>query len=1028
MRFLLSLAAILCLSTGTLFSADSTATEYKVGSYLFGALRAREIGPAVMGGRVSAMDVVSSDRRIIWVGAAGGGVWKSVDNGTSFDPVFDKYTQSIGSIAIDQKRPDTVWVGTGEPWVRNSVSVGTGIYKTTNGGDDWKLMGLEKSERIGKIIIDPRSPDTVYAAVLGHLWNANEERGLYKTEDGGETWEKILYIDENTGCTDIAIDPQEPDIIYAAMWQFRREPYFFTSGGPGSGLHKSTDGGKTWTKLTKGLPTGELGRIAIAVAPSRPSLLYAVVESEKTALYRSEDLGETWIRKSDAQAVNGRPFYFGLIVVDPQDYNRIYKPATMLSISRDGGETFTTSFGGVHPDHHALWIDPNDPNYVLTGTDGGIYISFDRAGSFRFLNNLPISQFYHVSCDQQQPYNIYGGLQDNGQWMGPSQSPGGIEGKDWQSIGFGDGFYTFADPTDNNVVFWEYQGGKIYRKDMKTGEQKNIQPQPGGNDPDYRFNWDTPIALSPNNPGTIYIGSQFLFRSSDRGDSWERISGDLTTNDPKKQRQEESGGLTVDNTTAENHCTIFAIAESPLDGNVIWVGTDDGNVQVTENGGGSWKNVVGNIDGLPKATWCSSIEPSHFDRATAYAAFDGHQTGDMTPYLFRTTDMGRTWESLSNDSLIGYCHVIREDLENPNLLFAGTEFGLFASVDGGRQWVHYKEDFPKVSIRDLVIQPDESDLVIGTHGRGIYIIDDISPLRQITPEVLASDVYIFDAEPYVMRSRGGGMQFSGSAEFVGDNPSEVAKIAYYLKKRHLFGDMKFEIFDSEGKLVKTLPGSKRKGINRIDWQMRLKPPKVPPAKTLAYQALEGPLAAEGVYTVKMTKGKSTYTGRIELAADPNSPHSAEDRALQHKTVMRLYRMQERLAYVAEAIKDARDQANDRAEKLKKKDGLRKELEKFSDKLTDLHETLVITEEVQGIPGVEKLREKVVNLYGNVIGYWGKPTDDQLKRIPVLDGKIDEAKNKFETITADLENLNTKLEKKKLDKITLLTREEFDKRD
>jgi len=511
MRFVLSLAVVLCLFSGALFAADTTSTDYTVGTWLFGALKARAIGPAVMGGRIAAMDVVSSDRRIIWVGAASGGVWKTSNGGTTFDPVFDEYTQSIGSIAIDQARPDTVWVGTGEPWVRNSVSVGTGIYKTTNGGDEWQLMGLDESERVGEIIIDPRSPDTVYAAVLGHLWDANEQRGLYKTEDGGESWEKILYIDENTGCTDIAIDPQEPDIIYASMWQYRREPYFFTSGGPGSGLHKSTDGGKTWMKLTDGLPEGELGRIAIAIAPSRPSVLYAVVESEKTALYRSEDLGQTWVKKNDASAVNGRPFYFSLIIVDPQDYDRVYKPATMLSISRDGGETFTTSFGGVHPDHHAMWIDPDDPNYVLTGTDGGIYVSFDRAMTFRFLNNLPISQFYQISCDQQRPYNIYGGLQDNGQWFGPSQSPGGIENRDWQSIGFGDGFHVYADPTDNDIVYWELQGGQLYRKDMTTGEQKDIQPQPGENEPDYRFNWNAPIAMSPTNPGVIYFGAQFLF-------------------------------------------------------------------------------------------------------------------------------------------------------------------------------------------------------------------------------------------------------------------------------------------------------------------------------------------------------------------------------------------------------------------------------------------------------------------------------------------------------------------------------------
>ncbi|MFH2055365.1 MAG: glycosyl hydrolase, partial [bacterium] len=609
--------SLILLLFPAMLPAQTDSTELpELGSYVFGALRARDIGPAVMGGRISAIDVVNENPTTIYVGAASGGIWKSTDGGVEFEPIFDKYPQSIGAIRIDQARPDTGWVGTGEPWVRNSVSVGAGVYRTTDGGRNWEFMGLENTERIGDIVIDPQDPATIYVAALGHLWNGNQDRGLYKTTDAGTTWEKILYVDENTGCTDIAIDPEEPEIIYAAFWEFRRQPWGFHSGGPGSALYKSIDAGATWSKLTKGLPTGELGRIAVAVAPSRPSVLYAVVEAEKTGFYRSQDLGETWERREGYDSnVESRPFYFSLLLVDPTDYNRVYKPATYMAATSDGGQTFSepVSLSGVHPDLHALWINPNNSRHLILGTDGGIYESDNRGLSWRFINNLPVAQFYHVSCDNAEPYNVYGGLQDNGSWLGPSSSPGGIENRDWQNLGGGDGFHVFADPTDSTVVYWQYQGGNLFRKDLKTGENKDIEPLPGIGEPEYRWNWNSAMALSPTDPRRVYVGSQFLHRTADRGDTWVKLSGDLTTNDPKKQRQRQSGGLTIDNTTAENHCTIFTIGESPLDPTLIWVGTDDGNLQVTQNDGTSWSNVVGNIEGLPKNTWCSSVAASHHD-------------------------------------------------------------------------------------------------------------------------------------------------------------------------------------------------------------------------------------------------------------------------------------------------------------------------------------------------------------------------------------------------------------------------------
>jgi len=1000
----------------------------EIGPHVFGSVRARSIGPAVTSGRVAALDAVIANPRIIYVGAAGGGVWRSRNGGVNFSPVFDDHNQCIGAVAIDQAHPDTVWVGTGEPWVRNSVSVGDGIYKTTDGGDKWENMGLAETERIGKIIVHPTEPDVVYVAALGHLWDANEQRGLFRTRDGGETWERILYVDENTGCTDIAVDPQEPDILYAAMWQFRRSPDFFTSGGPGSGLYKSTDGGETWRELTEGLPTGELGRIALGLAPSRPSVIYAVVESEKTALFRSDDLGESWRRVCDNPNVKDRPFYFSLLVVDPTDHDRLYKPSTGLSVSRDGGETFSGAGGWVHVDYHALWINPSDPNHMICGNDGGVYITRNRGRGWRHAGNLPLSQFYRVTCDDGEPYRVYGGLQDNGSWCAPSRSPGGIENADWENLGGGDGFCVQVDRSDPDIVYWEWQGGNISRRHMSTGESRDIKPLPDPGEPDLRFNWNTPIALSPTDPARLYVGSQYLHRSLDMGESWQRLSGDLTTNDPQKQRQEESGGLTVDNTTAENHCTIFAICESPLDKQVIWVGTDDGNVQVTEDDGQSWRKVSGGIAGLPDGTWVSFIEASRHDRNTAFATFDGHRTGDRQPHVYVTCDLGHSWRSITTDEVKGHAHVIRQDPQNADLLFLGTESGLFITLDGGLHWARFEEDLPPVSVRDMMIQERESDLILGTHGRGIFIIDDITPLRQLTREVLAADVTLLESPPAILRTPRYKQHSPGDNYYAAGNPSRSGKIIYYLKKRHMFGDMKVEIFDPAGELIKTLPGGKRKGINVVPWRMRLKPPKVAPSPTLdpmtTFAALFGPRAQAGPYTYTLTMGKKEFTGNLDLRYDPLSPHSAEDRAEQQRTVLRLYEMQARLAYVGEALTGVRDGARERAKELEK-GRLFKDLEKFADELDAFQETIMVTEEVQGISGRKRLREKVVRLYAAIAGYGGRPTAAQLSRLAYFEEKVDRTNAEFLALTeARLADLNARLQRKDLAPIELLSEEEF----
>lgn len=1024
--FSLPVVCLLLVQCVCLFGGDARA-QVKIDSATFGAMEARSIGPAKMSGRISAIDGVQSSPDTIYVGAAGGGVWKSTNGGTTFKPVFDKYTQSIGAIAVDQSHPDTVWVGTGEPWVRNSVSVGTGLYKTTDGGDNWQFVGLGDSEHIGRIAVDPKNSDVVYVAALGHLWNANEERGLYKTTDGGKTWNRVLYVDKDTGCSDVVLDPQEPSIVYASTWQFRRLGWSFSSGGPGSALYRSTDAGKTWKKLTEGLPTGTLGRIAIGVAPSRTSVVYANVESNKTALYRSDDMGASWTPVSSAADVTARPFYFSAITIDPVDYNRVYKPGFSLSVSRDGGRSFSPSTGAYHGDVHCVWVNPKNPAVVYIGTDGGVYKSNDFAGRFQMLRNLPVSQFYHVSFDMDQPYHLYGGLQDNGSWRGPSRGFNGIRNSDWTNVGIGDGFCTYADPSDNNWVYAEYQGGKLSRYNIRTGERQAVAPLPRTGEARFRFNWNTPVALSPTTPGVLYIGAQFLFRSKDRGASWERISGDLTTNDPKKLAQEDSGGLTTDNSAAENHCTIYTISESPRDANVVWVGTDDGNVQVTVDGGRSWSNVASNIPGLPANTWCSSIEASRFDRATAYATFDGHTTGDGKTYVYETTDLGKTWVSLGSNDLSGYAHVVREDRVRKDLLFLGTEFGLFVTLDGGKQWAQFKSNLPPVAVRDIAIHPRESDVLLATHGRGVYIIDDITPLRSLTQEMLESDVAILDSKPTEVRFGAQIQDFPGDDEFVGANRPDVAFVTYYLKDRHVRGDFSIQILDDQGRVITTLPAGKRRGINRVEWPMRYRAPKVPSGAQVEAGSLFGPVVPEGVYTVKLIKDGKEYTGKITLVGDPTLSHSAKDRALQEQTVRKLYDMLEDLAFVAEVTSDMQQQANRYAAELKGDDPLAADLKAYAGRLEAFYKTLAATREGR-ITGEEQLREQIGGLYGDVSGYAGRPTQSQLERLSALASAVEDVRRTFDALTTrEVLHLNDELTYKGTRQLKPMTREEYEKK-
>jgi photosystem II stability/assembly factor-like uncharacterized protein len=1024
-----SAVALLCAGVHVFGQAG-----YKFDAATVSGLPARNIGSAMMSGRIAALDAVEQDGRItVIVGSSSGGVWKSVNGGTTFKPVFDREdVQSIGAVAIDPSNPKTVWVGTGEAWLRNSVSIGDGVYKSTDGGENWINVGLKDTEHIAKIEVDPTNGNNVLVCATGHLWDDNDERGVYKSTDGGKTWKKVLAgVNGSSGCALLAMSRQEQKAIYASMWDFRRQGWTFRSGGPGSGLFKSTDGGDQWTEINdsnaKGLPAKPWGRVAIAVAPSRPQVVYANVEAEKgRGLYRSDDGGATWTKGDASNYMVWRPFYFGNLTVDPKNENKIFKPDLGLLLSTDGGKSFSTVSEGGHGDFHDIWINPMNPNIVIAGDDGGLWRSEDGGNRWKHQMNLPVSQFYHVSVDNSDPYHVYGGLQDNSSWVGDSSYPGGITNSRWENMFGGDGFWTFEDTNDPNYIYAEAQGGFIGRVNRYTHELREIQPLPNYGEKKLRFNWNTPIHMSPNEKGTIYIGAQYLFRSRDSGQSWDRISPDLTTNDPEKQKQEESGGVTIDNSSAEMHTTIYSISESPRNGQIIWVGTDDGNIQMTRDGAKTWANVVGNITGLEKNSWVSTVEASRFDEATAYATFDRHTFGDMKPYAYKTTDYGKTWTSLplQESGVRGYAHVIKEDATNSNLVFVGTEFGLWISIDSGQHWAQYKgSNFPAVAVRDIAVHPREGDLVLATHGRGIWIIDDISPLRALTPELMAKEVAFIPGKAIQYFEAFGGWS-EGNETFIGRNRPFDAQITYYQRSRHIFGDLKIEVLDADGKLIDAVPGGKHRGLNRAGWSMRVKAPAVAPAATVLEEATQGPRVPPGTYTVKLTKADHIYTEQISVALDPRARFSLADRKAQFELEMKVYKLLEHMTWGVQAIEGVRNGANERAAKLPEKDALRAQLQQMAAKCDDLRSKIVATKEGGMITGEERIREHLGQLYGAIDNYEGRPTDYQAARTDSLGHELQDVIDDFQKLTQrELPSINAGLKKKKLEAISLLA--EFD---
>ena len=1024
---LLNCAAALIASPAAAQSFDSAAVS---------GLGVRNIGSATMSGRIAAVaGRQEKDGKItLLIGSASGGVWKSEDGGTTFKPVFDKEpVKSIGAVAFDPTDKDVYWVGTGESWTRNSVSVGDGVYKSSDAGETWTRMGLPKVERITRIIVHPKNGNIVYACAPGPLWSDSPDRGLYKTTDGGRSWSLILKgTNLSTGCSSVAMDPANPEHLLAGEWDFRRKPYEYRSGGDGpdkpsgSRFAESRDGGRTWTYLTadnrKGLPAYPWGRTEIAFAPSNPKQIYAFIENPRSALYVSENGGLTWEERDRSQGMVWRPFYFARIVVDPKDPNRLFKMGYSITVSEDGGKSFSNAAGGSHGDWHDIWINPTNTKYIVGGDDGGLWYSYDGASRWWKANNLPVSQFYHVSTDNKDPYQVYGGLQDNSSWVGDQEYPGGITNSRWENLFGGDGFWAFSDPSDPNYAYAEYQGGHIGRINRKTLEQRDIQPKAGYKEK-LRYNWNTPIALSPNERGTIYIGSQFLFRSRDHGVTWDRISPDLTTNDPIRQRQEQSGGITVDNSSAEMNTTIYSISESPKAIGQLWVGTDDGNVQLTRDGGAHWTNLTPNLR-MPSGNWISWVEASRFDPAVAYVTDDRHAYGDMGTYLYRTADYGRTWQPLvgpQTPGVRGYAHVIREDRLNPNILFLGTEFGLFVSLNAGQSWAQFKpNDFPDgVAVRDIALQDREDDLVLATHGRGIWVIDDISPLRSLSAQVLASNVALIPSRPVEQRIQGSGGWAEGDASYAGENRASGGSITYYQKARHVIGRMKLEILDGRGNVVDELPASKRRGLNRVSWSMRTKPPLVPPAAALAGASALGERFLPGTYTVRLTKAGQVVSEPLTVTLDKRATFTLADREAQFAAAERVKSMFGRMSKVVAEINGVRDQTAALASSATAPADVKASAARLGESADEIRKEIVATKEGGAITGEERLREHTDDVYGAITSVEDRPTAYQLARIDALDRELKDVEARWAAFqSADVAAFNAKLKSDKLPPLTI----------
>jgi photosystem II stability/assembly factor-like uncharacterized protein len=876
----------------------------------------RSIGPAVMGGRIDDVAVDERNPSVIYVGAASGGLWKTTNAGTTWEPVFDRQgVSSIGDVALAPSNPDIVWVGTGEPNQRQSSTFGDGVYKSTDGGRTWTHMGLRDTQHVGRVIVDPVDAETVYVAALGRLWGPNKERGVFKTTDGGRTWSNTLFINEDTGFADMVIDPRDRNILYAAAYQRRRAPWGFNGGGPGGGIYKTTDGGRMWTKLANGLPQGTIGRIGLAIWRKDPRVLYALVEHRQApGTYRSDDAGATWTK---VNTLNPRPMYYSKIHIDPGSDQRVYVLGASFFVSSDGGKTFAdpvtgreganqgmspTYDVGVHGDHHALWIDPANPKHLILGNDGGLYYSFDASVTWDKVNNIPLAQFYGIGVDMQMPYTICGGLQDTHSWCGPSATRHhiGITNADWFQVNFGDGMYAQIDPSDPDTIYTESQGGNIVRFNRKTGDRKTIKPHPAAGEPAYRFNWTAPIVVSPHDAKKIYLAGNRVFTSADRGDTWT-ASLDLTRAENRDTFQIMNALPTPDvlsrNDGVSAWGTITTLAESRVSAGLLWAGTDDGNVAMSKDGGKTWTHVQDRIPVLANRGRISRAEPSHQDAGTAYVAVDRHEWDDFAPYLFVTRDAGQTWTNITgNLPAVGWVNVVREHPENPRLLFAGTETGLFVSLNGGERWTRFTGAFPTVPVDDLVIHPRDDDLVVATHGRSLYVLDDIGWLSGITsPSVLTADVHLFPPRPATVMQRWKHESYMAQRLFIGPNPAPGAVITYHLAAP---SEPKIVVRGPDRDVVRELAATGDAGFNRVVWDLRAAAPEgVPNAR--------GPYVLPGKYTVYLAAAGGAVPATIQVEWDPAFPVSEEERRLRFTFLKEAGDLQRRLQRPTTMLTDLR---------------------------------------------------------------------------------------------------------------------------
>ncbi len=997
------------------------------------ALEYRNIGPANMGGRVSHIVGIPGSPKIWWFGGANGGLWMTKNGGNTFEGQWqDEESYSVGSISVAPSDHNVLYLGSGEADPRNSISYGFGVWKSTDMGETWTHVGLEDTEHIRRVRIHPDNPDVAYACAMGHEWGANEQRGVFRTTDGGETWEKVLYIDDGTGCSDLDMVRSNPRILYAGMWTFRRWPWHFEGGARETAVYKSTDAGDTWTKLD--VVDEAMARIGISIAQSQPSTVYVVTETKtKGTLFRTDDGGENWRSVNSNRSINFRPFYYSEVYADPSNPEIVWSLSGGLYKSTDGGESFESVGRGVHGDHQALWIDPEDGNRVLSGSDGGYQTTFDGGENWDIINNVTLSQYYQIFVDDRDPYYVCGGLQDNGNWCGPSRvnnggyRSGGIRKDEWYTVSGGDGFYTVPIPGSPNLVYSNAQGGYLRITNTNTGVTRSIEPYPrmhgsqgqGMYQAKYRFNWDAPIHVSPHDPGTVYWGGNVLFKSTDYGHSWDIISPDLTTDDPEKQL--DSGGeVYLDNTAAEFHCTILTLRESPLESGVIWVGTDDGNVQVTRDGGANWTPINRNLPDFPEEAWVSKIDLSHHVPGRAYINVDQHRLDDFTPHVWRCDDYGNDCEKLSeglpqND----YTKVIREDPTNPDLLYVGMERGLYFSWDGGENWVNMLLNMPRVSVRDIKVQTSYNDLVLGTHGRGAWILDDLAPVQQLA-EAMGEDLYVFQARRATHWQQWGNDASAGQRTYQGDNAEPGAVLNFYLADTPE-GSVKVRITDTRGQLVQEFPvRDVNAGVNRTLWNLRHNgaTPRSSDDDESSYMRLMGAPAVPGTYTATVIAGDNELEGSttFELRGDPRitGMSSADYRAWHegsqalvdmlseaNQMMDQMASMQSQLGVLEGDIEQA-DLAND--------DAVNAQIETAQEQLGEFDNKMQRPPPQMSYRQYPRLSDEISRLLRSVAGTQARPTESQMTVVSELQAELGERRAELRgIINGAIRELNNMLD-------------------